>query len=490
MASLKDLERSLELTTGPVLAVGRDGTIRLANRRLEELFGYSAGDLVGRSVDDLVPEDVREYHPELREAFFLVPHERSMGMGRDLFAIKRDGTLLPVEVGLTPFETDDDFLVIVSVLDITERRSQQDKIRLAMDAASSAMVMVDDSGVIALVNREACRSFGYEMDALVGKSVNLLVPAEFQRRHGVYMTSFMRDSGDRTMAPGRSVMARRIDGSEFPVEITLSRINAHDGSFVMSTIIDITSRRAAEAESARVNADLKRLNDDLASFAYSASHDLKAPLSTIAGLLEYIRSDLAGGDVGEATTNVERCRKLALQLGQRVEDALSVSRNDQTESLVQAVEFRNICETSKDSISALIEEMNVKVTLDAAEDPANFQSDRTRISQIIENLMTNSVRYANRDRAESWVRVVVSFEAESAHLVVEDNGLGFPSGTHHEVFKMFKRFHPDVSGGSGLGLALVKKSVDRLGGTITFESSPDGTRFDVVLPNLGLMHDE
>lgn len=484
-ANISDLGRSLDLTTGPVLAVSQDGIIRIANSRIESLLGYEPGELRGQSIEILVPDEVRQYHPELREAFFVVPHERSMGTGRDLFAKRKDGSLVPVEIGLTPFKSDSEALVIASISDITERRSQQEKIRLAMDAASSAMVMVDHSGRIVLANQQACRSFGYQMEELLGESVDMLVPQDIQRRHGVYVSSFLRSPGHREMGKGRTVTAQRKDGDTFPVEITLSPIDAHDGSFVMSTIIDISDRKRAEAENERINADLVRLNEDLSSFVYSASHDLKAPLSTIRGLLRYVDADLESGNLDEAKANVERCMKLSDQLGHRVEDALAVARSDHDSLNASSVDLEVLFRDVKESIADHSSGNDVLIEIVVDEGNAIFVTDATRLARIVENLLTNAVKYSDPARAKRWVRLEAKTAVGELLISCEDNGLGFPEGSEMDVFKMFKRFHPDAAAGSGLGLALVKKCVDQLMGEISFSSESTGTRFEITLPSLG-----
>lgn len=284
----------------------------MANDGFLALFEYTSEDLIGKNVEILVPEDTRDHHPELRKAFHRVPSKRSMGAGRDLFGVTKYKKIIPLELGIQSVPDGDQQLAMISAIDIKQRKVNEMRVQQAMDAAASAMVMVDQRGTIVFVNRAASVLFGYEERELVGQRVEIIVPEEFRRAHLVYTNGFMSASRSRAMGADRNVYARRNDGTPFPVEITLNPVDSTEGEMVMSTITDLSERVAAAEALAEKNKALETLNVELSHFAYSASHDLKAPLSSITGLIALCIEDLNKGDTDELQRNMlcrwKQCR--------------------------------------------------------------------------------------------------------------------------------------------------------------------------------------
>ncbi len=481
---LEQLHSAFQASPNAVLIVDEAGRILLVNPRLEKLFGYAADELVGQSVEILVPEEVREHHPELREAFFRLPSTRDMGSNRELHGVTKDGRRIPVEIALNPMHTQWGTVVLAAIADVTARQQQAEKLRMAVDAASTAMVLVDREGRIVLTNAQACEIFGYQASELIGESVETLVPHRYRRRHVVYRTSFVQAPRRRRMGEGLELFGLRKDSTEFPIELGLTPIDAHDGQFIMSTIQDVTDRKRHEAEISARNAELARLNEDLSKFAYSASHELKAPLASITGILRCASEDLQSGSLDELTTNLERAHGLAAQLAKRVEDVLALARSEYQDEKWEPVVIDDILARVEPRIA---EQLRTKgVALECALGHARpVRSEPTRLGQILENLVENAVKYADSRKPERWARVTTATTPAGLVLRVEDNGTGIPADRHDQVFKMFRRFGNHREPGSGLGLALVHKNVEKLGGKIRFTSSPEGTAFEVVLPERG-----
>ena len=175
------------------------------------------------------------------------------GPGRDLYGLKKDGSEFPVEIGLNPIETDEGTMVLSAIVDITERkaaelalRESEQRFRLVVEAAPNAMVMIDRAGKIVMVNTQAERVFGYSRAELVGQPVEMLVPERFRSHHPELRKTFFADPQPRPMGAGRDLYGLKKDGSEFPVEIGLNPIETDEGTMVLSAIVDITERKAAE----------------------------------------------------------------------------------------------------------------------------------------------------------------------------------------------------------------------------------------------------
>lgn len=467
----------LEICPMPILLVARSGKIVRTNKRLESLFGYQHGALLGKSVDLLVPEEFRPAHPDLRDAYFEVPTNRRMGTGRDLYGVRQDGEMIPVEIGLDPLEFDGEMMVMVSILDISERKKNEAMILRALNAASSAMIQVSEHGIIELVNESATSLFGYEIDEMLGEPIEILVPERYRRKHTVYRTSYQATRDARRMGDGRELFGVRKDGSEFPVEIGLTPIHEADGKSTMCTIIDVTDRKAKERFIAAKNQQLESLNQDLVQFAYSASHDLKAPLASIAGLLSYAEADLAAGDMEEVQSNLTRSRELADRLAKRIEDMLQLARSDMVMDDWVEIDIDQRIRTAWAALSTDNSKLTTKYR-----HADRFWSIPVRLDAIIENLMSNAVKYRDKSRKECVVSVETWNEQEHFILSIADNGIGIPAEHRDRIFKLFQRVSDTDHPGSGLGLAITKKNVTQLGGTIAVDCDSGMTTFRVTLP--------
>lgn len=471
----------LEISPTPLMVVARDGAILLANEHFHTLFGYGKGELLGQKLDILLPEEIRHAHHELREAFFELPTARSMGKGRDLYGKHKLGHLIPVEIGLQPVGDGGDASVLVAVVDITERKRNEVRIRLTLDASASAMIKIDDHGKIVLTNASADAMFGYAKGELIDRPVEDLVPERFRRKHSVYRTSYLNSRERRAMGIGRDLYGLRKDGAEFPIEIGLTPFEDAQSHLVVATIIDITERKAREDMIRQKNTALTQLNEELTQFAYSASHDLKAPLASITGAMKLCQQDIKAGNTAEVSQNLERARNMAERLAQRIEDMLTLARTDHMENDLTAVSVADAVKEIWANIRGPEAGDDVRLTTRYHhEDP--IVTVKVRLFVILENLLTNALKYRDPAKKIAQISVETQVSDHSFIIAVRDNGLGIPADCHEKVFKLFQRFTNTANPGSGLGLALVQKNVRYLGGAITFESSPDGTVFTATLP--------
>jgi PAS domain S-box-containing protein len=236
----------VESSPNAIVLVNKEGKIAYINNQTEKLFGYTKVELVGQLVEILIPQRYSGNHPGSRNLFFKSPSVRSMGVGRELFALRKDNTEFPIEIGLNPIVTVDGTMVLASIIDITERKKAEERFRLVVESAPNAMVLVNQEGVITLINRQTETLFGYERIELVGKKLEMLLPERFSTLHPEHRSSFFKMPQTRSMGAGRNLFARKKDGSEIQVEIGLNPIEAAEGQLVLASIIDITDRKKAE----------------------------------------------------------------------------------------------------------------------------------------------------------------------------------------------------------------------------------------------------
>lgn len=238
----------IESVPNAIVLINKEGKIGYVNSQTERLFGYPRTELVGQWIEILIPRRYRDSHPDFRNSFFSSPSVRAMGAGRELFAVKKDSSEFPVEIGLNPLITADGTLVLASIIDITERKKAEERFKAVVESAPNAMVLVNKAGIIVLINAQTESLFGYSRSELVGSKLEKLIPKNFRTNHPDHRNNFFSSPSSRAMGEGRDLFALRKDNTEIQVEIGLNPLETNEGQMVLASIIDITERKKAEAE--------------------------------------------------------------------------------------------------------------------------------------------------------------------------------------------------------------------------------------------------
>jgi len=237
---------ALEASPNGMVLIDHQGRIVLVNSSLETLFGYRREELIDQPIELLVPERFRSLHPKQRKDYLKKPVARAMASGFELYGLHKNGSEIPLEIGLSPIDANGESFVIAAIVDITERIRARDMMQLAVEAAPNGMVMTDAQGTIILVNKTVEKMFGYPRDELIGKKVNVLVPERFQDNHEQLREDYYEQPVSRAMGQGRDLYAVHKDGLEIPVEIGLNPINTAEGTVILASVVDITERKERE----------------------------------------------------------------------------------------------------------------------------------------------------------------------------------------------------------------------------------------------------
>lgn len=344
--------------------------------------------------------------------------------------------------------------------------------REAVDSSPSGVVIVDARGHIVYANREAERIFGYTAGDLTGLPIESLVPSALRGAHLKQRDGFQRARGARAMGMGREFPGVRKDGTEVALEIGLSHFGSDDGDFVVAAVVDVGERLRAREE-------LRRSNEDLERFAYVASHDLQEPLRTVTSFLHLLqdrfgnRLDETGGEfVSLALHGAQRMKRL-------IDDLLAVSRVDSHGAPMTEVDLAVAVRRAVGGLAAAAEDAGAKVEVGPM---PRVRGDEGQLEQLFANLIGNAIKFRGADPPRV---VVTSMRATSEWVVsVEDNGIGIHPDFSDRIFVIFQRLHtPQEYDGTGMGLALCRRIVDRHGGRIWVESSPGaGATFRFTLP--------
>jgi PAS domain S-box-containing protein len=244
----------IEGTPNGMVMVNPEGKIILVNRQVEKTFGYSRDELLGQPIELLVPERFRARHPIHRACFTSNPAARPMGAGRDLYGLRKDGSQFPVEIGLNPLETEHGLMVLGTIVDITERKQSEEKLRRSQEqlagiigSAMDAIITVDEEQRIVLFNTAAERMFLFPSEEAIGQPLDRFIPERFRATHQNHVQNFGRTHVTRrSMGALGALYGLRADGEEFPIEASISQIES-DGQKLYTVILrDVTERKRIE----------------------------------------------------------------------------------------------------------------------------------------------------------------------------------------------------------------------------------------------------
>ncbi|KTC65463.1 sensory box histidine kinase (plasmid) [Legionella adelaidensis] len=442
--------------TGMIL-INRAGQIELLNTQVLKMFGYERNELMGQKIEMLVPERYRAIHPAHRLVFFEKPKARVMGAGRELYGQRKDGTEIPVEIGLNPLITEDGSFVLASIVDITERKKEQEKFQLAIESAPSGILMVNTLGEIELANEQILKMFKYKKEELIGQKVEILVPERFRESHPKYRKAYFMKPQTRAMGSGRDLFGLRSDGSEFPVEIGLNPLKTTSGTFVLASVIDITERKLTEQI-------VKNSNIELERFAYVVSHDLKAPLRGIATISNWIMEEYQEKLDQQGHKYLALLDSRVKQLQALIDGILEYSRIGRLKEKLEKLDLNRII---KDIIKVLMPPAHIQITV-SQNLPVIF-AGRTHIYQIFQNLISNAIKY--NDKKEGRIEIGATEHTNEWLFFVKDNGKGIAERYKDKIFELFQTLeNKENNTSTGVGLTIAKKIVDLYNGKIWFTS--------------------
>jgi PAS domain S-box-containing protein len=359
----------------------------------------------------------------------------------------------------------------------------EEKFRGLMEAAPDAMVVVNHSGDIVLLNVQAENQFGYLRDELVGQKVNNIIPEGFAERLIVDGTRSAAEALAQQIGTGIDLFGRRKDGSEFPIEIMLSPLENADGILVTAAIRDITARKRAEEHLVKTAEELKRSNVELQQFGYVASHDLQEPLRMVASYTQLLAKRYKGRLDADADEFIAYAVDGCNRMQGLIQDLLAYSRTGTNGKALREVSSENVLKEALANLRATIGESGAIVTHDSL--PA-MTTDDTQLVQVFQNLVGNAIKY--RSTAVPQVHVSATRNGGNEWIFsVRDNGLGIAPEYFERIFIIFQRLHGRQEfEGTGIGLAICKKIVERLGGRIWVESQLEkGSTFYFALPERG-----
>jgi PAS domain S-box-containing protein len=476
-----------EASPDAILQVDHQGRIVLVNSLAGIMFHCERNELLGRSVDELVPSRFRGRHPEYREHYQAKPAIRPMRSGLDLWARRIDGSEFPVDITLSPLDTRDGPRVMCVVRDMTDRRGVEEDLRRQaqlIEQSHDAMIVIEFGGRIRQWNAGAEEIYGWSAAEAAGQTIHELLQTEFPSSQEQWEAELESSGG----WDGELRHTRR-DGARITVESRLTLVRGRDGipSAVLETNRDITQRKQSEAAVAALNTKLAAANKELelrnrdveranrmkSEFLASMSHELRTPLNAIIGFSDLLAEQTAGTLSSKQVRFVNHIQQGARHLLALINDILDLSKVEagRLELNREKVSVALVLADSLTSIRPAAAAKNIAVHSSIGPDVTVF-ADRIRFKQILFNLLSNAVKFTP-DGGRIWVEAVE--RRGRLTISVSDTGLGIPIEDQEAIFDAFYQAGATTKGvkeGTGLGLAITRRLVEEHGGRIWVESEP------------------
>jgi PAS domain S-box-containing protein len=473
-ASYREQAELLDLTHDAIFVRDMQDKIVYWNRAAEHLYGWRAAEACGQVARELLQ---KRFPVPLAE---IEADVRTMGSWEgEIVHHSRNGAGIVVSSrwALRTNAAGQAVSILESNRDITGRKDEEQKFRNLLESAPDAMVIVDRDGLVQIINAQTERLFGYSRDELIGKPVEILMPQRFHAQHVGHRSHYSESAKTREMGAGLELSGRHKDGTEFPVEISLSPLKTQGGTLISSAIRNVSDRRHAEEEIRKLNsvlrdrvAELNAVNKELESFSYSVSHDLRAPLRHIDGFTRILKEEYAAELPEDGIRYLDRVLEAANHMGQLVDDLLNLARIGRREIAKQRVRLEDVVrqaiaelppETSGRNIEWLIEPL------------ACAECDPGLMKLVFSNLLSNAAKFT-RTRENAVIEVGECESRGAPAYFVRDNGVGFDPKYADKLFGVFQRLHPQEDfEGTGIGLATVQRIIRRHGGEIWAESETD-----------------
>lgn len=460
-----------------IFSLNMAGYITTANEAALRVFGENCE---GKLFLNLFPSSAGAKLKTL----LMTTAEQNAGSTIDI-SIEKKKQRIDLSLTISPIHSDQQEIIGFSVIakDISNTKLEEERFRMAVEAAPNAMIMVNQEGNIVLINSEAEAMFGYTKEELVGQSISQLVPPSLRSLHNLYMQNYFEAPDRRNMGRGSNdLQGQRKDGELFPIEVGLTPITVDKDTYIISSIIDISERLQQQRALKNLNVELRRKNQEMEQFIYAVSHDLKAPLVTIAGFANRLKNaeDLQLQD--DHRHKLDRILANVRSMESLLQDLLHLSRIIKRDLEKTLVDPNATLQHVLDSLEGDIKKTGALIQVEGI--LPQLYAQESLLFQCVQNVISNALKYSKPDVSPI---ITISAASETGHsgICIRDNGIGIAEHHQERIFHVFERLNPESAEGSGVGLSIVKTIMEKHSGKIVLESTVgQGTSFIMLFPDL------
>ena len=484
-----------------VISIDARGRIVDFNSACERLFGYSAEEVLGENVKMLMPDPYRTEHDSYLDNYKTTGQRKIIGIGREVIGRRKDGTTFPMELSVGEIEQGNTRAFIGVIRDITDRVRREQILldsdaqhRAILETAVDGIIIIDSLGTVRMYNPACENMFLFSAEEVVGQNVKMLMPSPYYDEHDRYLQNYSATGERKIIGIGREVIARRKDGTTFPMELSVGETTMGGNRFFVGILRDITKNKTAEEALLKSEAELQKRVDEIAAladentkareeaeaasrikseFLASMSHEIRTPMNGILGMLSALEGQGLNAEQRESVGLIRESSEALLEI---LNDILDISKIEAQKIELETTTF------SINEFLALAEGMWRRraqdkglafVLRNSATAHDLVRGDGTRLRQVLFNLISNAIKFT--DRGE----VTLSVDAEGAsgrvklRFEVSDSGIGISPEQLEKLFQPFVQADRSTTrrfGGSGLGLSISKKIVELMGGEMGVES--------------------
>jgi PAS domain S-box-containing protein len=473
------LRAILDNVVDGIITINARGLIESINPAAERIFGYSPAEVMGQNVKILMPDPYHTEHDEYLQRYINTGQAKVIGIGREVTGKRKDGSLFPMELAVGEMRVNEQRMFTGIVRDITQRKREEESLnrfKNILDNTIDMIFMFDpDTLRFIYLNRGAIERMGYTREELLQMTPTHIKPLLPEPDFRALIAPIL--SGEKQTLNFETVH-RHKDGSEFPVEVFLQLVREDGGKGLFVNIVrDITERKKIE-----------RLKSE---FVSTVSHELRTPLTSIRGSLGLVAGGVAGALPAQAKSLVDIAYKNCERLISLINDILDIEKIESGQMKLNLLpqSLMPLIEQAIEANRAYGEQYGVTFEIVAALPEIMANTDRDRLMQIMANLLSNAAKFS-----PPGGRVEVSVKREAGDLLIQvkDHGSGIPDEFRDRIFLKFSQADSSDTrqkGGTGLGLSITKAIVEKMGGTIDFDSQPgSGTTFQVALPEWHQQH--
>lgn len=532
------LEAIFNTVIDGIITINRKGLIESINPAAANLFGFDKSEVIGQNVKILMPEPYHGEHDGYIHNYQTTRKKKIIGIGREVKGQRKDGTTFPFYLSVSEIEFEGKVIYTGIIHDISDLKRAENAVRESryqlnaiINNAVDGIITINERGFMQIVNPAAANLFGYKVNELVGQNVSVIAPNPHQAKHDTYINKYIETGQKKIIGIGREVLGQRKDGTTFPCMLSVSEIDLGDRTLFAGIIHDLTKQKENEQRIKKLNSELeervterteklvevinkhlttnealkkeiqerklvetalqksqkevkkalekeRELNELKSRFVSMASHEFRTPLSTILSSASLIGRYTAPGTETKRAKHVNRIKSAVGNLTGILNDFLSLSK-------LEEGRFENQPETFDlpKLVKKLIDELKLitkpnQMIIYNHQGTSEVFLDLKFTRNICINLLSNAIKYSEKD-----IFINTEITTNQISIIVKDQGIGIPKGEQEYLFTRFFRAKNATNiQGTGLGLNIVRKYLELMNGTITFESKlQEGTTFTVIL---------